>query len=38
MTIGDLRRFARAEGATARGMAPIVFWTAAYDWLDTTVR
>ncbi len=30
------RRFTRAEGAEGHceGMAPIVFWTAAYDWLD----
>lgn len=34
------RRFPRAEGAEGycEGMAPIVFWTAAFDWLDTTVR
>jgi Alpha/beta hydrolase family len=34
------RRFTRAEGAEGHceGMAPIVFWTAAFDWLDTTVR
>jgi dienelactone hydrolase len=32
------RRFTRAEGAEGHceGMAPIVFWTAAFDWLDTT--
>jgi hypothetical protein len=31
------RRFTRAEGAEGHceGMAPIVFWTAAFDWLDT---
>ena len=34
------RRFTRAEGAEGHceGMAPIVFWTAAFDWLDTTMR
>jgi hypothetical protein len=34
------RRFTRAEGAEGHceGMAPIVFWTAAFDWLDTRVR
>jgi len=34
------RRFTQAEGAEGHceGMAPIVFWTAAFDWLDTTVR
>jgi Alpha/beta hydrolase family len=34
------RRFTRAEGAEGHceGMAPIVFWTAAFDWLHTTVR
>lgn len=34
------RRFTRAEGAEGHceGMAPIVFWTAALDWLDETVR
>jgi hypothetical protein len=34
------RRFTRAEGAEGHceGMAPIVFWTAAFDWLETTVR
>jgi hypothetical protein len=33
------RRFTRAEGAEGHceGMAPIVFWTAAFDWLDATV-
>ena len=33
------RRFTRAEGAEGHceGMAPIVFWTAAFDWLDTTL-
>ena len=30
------RLFTRAEGAEGHceGMAPIVFWTAAFDWLD----
>jgi hypothetical protein len=34
------RRFMRAEGAEGHceGMAPIVFWTAALDWLAETVR
>lgn len=34
------RRFTRAEGAEGHceGMAPLVFWTAAFDWLDATVR
>jgi len=34
------RRFMRAEGAEGHceGMAPIVFWTAAFDWLEETVR
>jgi len=34
------RRFTRAEGAEGHceGMAPIVFWTAAFDWLDSTLR
>lgn len=34
------RRFTRAEGAEGHceGLAPIVFWTAAFDWLDTTLR
>ena len=33
------RRFTQAEGAEGHceGMAPIVFWTAAYDWLDDTL-
>jgi len=36
----DFRRFTRAEGAEGHceGMAPIVFWTAAFDWLETTLR
>jgi hypothetical protein len=34
------RRFTRAEGAEGHceGMAPIVFWTAAFDWLEGTLR
>jgi pimeloyl-ACP methyl ester carboxylesterase len=34
------RRFTRAEGAEGHceGMAPIVFWTAAFDWLEATLR
>ena len=34
------RRFMRDEGAEGHceGMAPVVFWTAAFDWLDETVR
>jgi len=34
------RRFTREEGAEGHceGMAPIVFWTAAFDWLDTTLH
>jgi len=33
------RRFTRAEGAEGHceGMAPIVFWTAAFDWLATAI-
>jgi hypothetical protein len=33
------RRFTRAEGAEGHceGMAPIVFWAAAFDWLDDVV-
>jgi hypothetical protein len=32
----EFRRFLRAEGAEGHceGMAPVVFWTAAFDWLD----
>ncbi len=35
-----LRRFTRAEGAEGHceGMAPIVFWTATFDWLEATLR
>ncbi len=34
------RRFLQKEGAEGHceGMAPIVFWTAAFDWLDQTLR
>ena len=33
------RRFPRAEGAEGHceGMAPVVFWTAAFDWLSDTL-
>ena len=33
------RRFTRAEGAQGHceGMAPGVFWAAAFDWLEATV-
>jgi hypothetical protein len=33
----DFRLFTQAEGAGGHceGMAPIVFWTAAFDWLDS---
>jgi len=32
----EFRLFTRAEGAEGHceGMAPVVFWTAAFDWLD----
>src|ERR1700744_374257 len=32
----EFRLFTQAEGAEGHceGMAPIVFWTAAFDWLD----
>lgn len=35
----DFRLFTRSEGAEGHceGMAPIVFWTAALDWLDATM-
>ncbi|MGI9006786.1 MAG: hypothetical protein ACR2FU_11440 [Streptosporangiaceae bacterium] len=35
----EFRLFTRAEGAEGHceGMAPIVFWTAAFDWLDHTL-
>ena len=34
------RRFTRAEGAEGHceGMGQIQFWTAAFDWLDSTLR
>lgn len=36
----QFRRFTLAEGADGHceGMAPIVFWTAAFDWLDGVVK
>ena len=35
----DFRLFTRADGADGHceGMAPIVFWSAALDWLDRTL-
>jgi hypothetical protein len=35
----EFRRFLRSEGAEGHceGMAPIVFWTAAFDWLERTL-
>jgi len=35
----QFRLFTRAEGAEGHceGMAPILFWTAAFDWLDRTI-
>ncbi len=35
----EFRRFRKDEGAEGHceGMAPIVFWTAAFDWLDSTL-
>lgn len=35
----EFRRFTLAEGAEGHceGMAPVVFWTAALDWLDTVL-
>ncbi len=35
----EFRLFTRAEGAEGHceGMAPIIFWTAAFDWLDATL-
>lgn len=34
----EFRRFVQSEGAEGHceGMAPVVFWTAAFDWLETT--
>jgi len=36
----EFRLFTQAEGAAGHceGMAPIVFWTAAFDWLDSTIE
>jgi hypothetical protein len=36
----EFRRFTKAEGAEGHceGMATIVFWTAALDWLDDTLH
>ncbi|MHB1138338.1 MAG: alpha/beta hydrolase family protein [Microthrixaceae bacterium] len=36
----EFRRFTRAEGAEGHceGMAAVVFWTAAFDWLDGVLR
>jgi hypothetical protein len=36
----QFRLFTKAEGAEGHceGMAPVVFWTAAYDWLSTQLR
>ena len=33
------RRFLQAEGAEGHGegIAPVVFWNAAFDWLETTL-
>jgi hypothetical protein len=35
----EFRRFLQSEGAEGHceGMAPVVFWTAAFDWLDNTL-
>jgi hypothetical protein len=35
----EFRLFTQAEGAAGHceGMAPIAFWTAAFDWLDHTM-
>jgi hypothetical protein len=35
----EFRLFTKAEGAEGHceGMAPIIFWTAAFDWLDATL-
>lgn len=35
----EFRRFIQSEGAEGHceGMAPVVFWTAAFDWLETTL-
>jgi hypothetical protein len=36
----EFRRFLSAEGAEGHceGMAPLLFWNAAFDWLDVAVR
>jgi hypothetical protein len=36
----DFRIFTREEGAEGHceGMAPLLFWNAAFDWLDDTLR
>ena len=35
----QFRLFTKAEGAEGHceGLAPIVFWDAAFDWLDSAV-
>ncbi|MPY92286.1 MAG: alpha/beta hydrolase [Acidimicrobiia bacterium] len=35
----EFRLFTKAEGADGHceGMAPVIFWTAAFNWLDTTL-
>jgi pimeloyl-ACP methyl ester carboxylesterase len=35
----QFRRFVQSEGAEGHceGMAPVVFWTAAFDWLESTI-
>ena len=35
----EFRLFTKADGAEGHceGMAPTVFWDAAYDWLDSAV-
>jgi hypothetical protein len=35
----EFRRFLQKEGAEGHceGMAPVVFWTAAFDWLESTL-
>jgi hypothetical protein len=35
----EFRRFLQKEGAEGhcKGMAPVVFWTAAFDWLASTL-
>ena len=36
----EFRRFLQGEGAEGHceGMAPVVFWTAAFDWLENTLH